>query len=359
MTVKLSVLCLTASALVLAAPGYAATATAYLNWSNKQPAAMASTAPAAPYAIPPSPYGQVGDPYKHLLTWSNRSGTQAPVTKVPPTPQAPQAEVEPEPGHSEVASVTVPSQPLSTPLSMPMSEQGRPTAPMHRSTGRYVDPQPAPQTIEPEDDPADNVTATEQAPPPPAPVVRPLPPVAPVAPVAVAAPALKAPVAPAAVPQPAPQDEAYQIPASSPYAARIAAARKLQDDEATAQAQPAPQVASAAPAKAAKPVKGKAKATANTATAPEPAEPLAAQETDHVFIPGEQYTSAADAPRYYSLVREYGLKPDPITVDTHATGALLEPLHDVKTSDDATDDDSDKDADKDAATDDGKDAAHK
>ncbi|MGA9657974.1 MAG: hypothetical protein WBQ60_02590, partial [Asticcacaulis sp.] len=60
-----------------------------------------------------------------------------------------------------------------------------------------------------------------------------------------------------------------------------------------------------------------------TASAPAPAASLASQETDHVFIPGEHYTSAADEPRYYSLHRQYGLTPDPITVTEGATGALL------------------------------------
>ena len=93
------------------------------------------------------------------------------------------------------------------------------------------------------------------------------------------------------------------------------------------------------------PAKPEAKPEAKTAakpaaTVPAPAPSLASQETDHVFIPGEHYTDASDAPRFYSLHREYGYKPDPITVDDNATGALLTvaPDKSAKSDDDSTSD---------------------
>ena len=186
------VLKLTLGAAVIAAglPGMAlATGTsARLDWQNKT---AAESAPA--YPVPPSPYGQVGDPFLHTLNW--------------------------------------PAKPVAAPQ------------------------------------PAAVLTPVPVRKPPPA------------------------------------AEQAYQVPATSKYAARIAAARAAQTRDQTQAQTPA---------------------EAPTATAPEPAAPLAAQETDHVFIPGEHYTDASEAPRLYSLHRQYGLKPDPITVDNDATGALLD-----------------------------------
>ena len=141
------------------------------------------------------------------------------------------------------------------------------------------------------------------------------------------------------------------MPATSKYAARIAAAR------ASAAAQDAQAVAAntAAPADA-KTAKAdpKAKTKPVAATAPETTPQLAAQETDHVFIPGEQYTNPDEAPRLYSLHRAYGLKPDPITVDHDATGAILDATHltdgDVQTKDTSSDSEDDADADSTAKT---------
>ncbi len=342
MPVKPSVLCLTAGAVLLAQPACATTAGAYLTWSNKIPAASADTTVQGPggatYAIPPSPYGQVGNPYKATLTWSNRYGPAQPAQSRPA-----QAQPDPAPAADtgDVASITVPAQPLSQPEARPQ--------PVRRATGRYVDTPPPPQQIEPEDDDAvDGVSATtapQAAPPPPAPVAD-------------AAPA-SVPVAAEATPVQTADDGAWQVPASSPYAARIAAARaeqaaQLAAADAASAPPPAAPATPAKPSKAAKTAKTAAPAPAPVvATAPAPSEPLSAQATDHVFIPGEQYTSAADAPRFYSLVREYGLKPDPIQVDPNATGALLEPLQDVRTDDDKADDDNK--ADNDDTSDDGDD----
>jgi hypothetical protein len=112
------------------------------------------------------------------------------------------------------------------------------------------------------------------------------------------------------------------VPTTSKYAARIAAARAAaakQEADATPPADTAaPKPAGKTPEKA-----GDKKADAK-ATVPAPSPQLATEETDHVFIPGEQYKNASDAPRLYSLHRAYGLTPDPITVDHNATGALLD-----------------------------------
>ncbi len=322
---------LTAACVAGCAPAHTAAASdTYLSWSGKTPATATVQTTTGSYAVPPSPYGQVGDPFTHTLDWSGKHPS-APQSAAQPAPQ-PQPPV-------QVATVTPPSQPWSQPFVAPASPPvQRAAPPVRRATGRYVDTPAPPQQIEPEDDDTvDGVNAVTA----PAPAVQPMPDPAPVAapsPVA----AIQAP--PAAALAPADTGD-YQVPASSPYAARIAEARAAQAAvEQAAQQQaantPPPAPAKPSPAKAvpAKPAAPATPPAAALATAPEPAEPLAAQETDHVFIPGEQYTSTADAPRFYSLVREYGMKPDPITVDTNAGGALLSPLSDVKTPDDHQDD---------------------
>jgi hypothetical protein len=215
--------------------------------------------------VPPSPYGQVGDPFVRALNWPAKGGKPAPQ----PQPQ-------------NLANIDVPPPPAAE----------LPSGPVSLSTPVPV-AKPAPVRV-----PDQAVAPQPQAPKPATPKT--------------------AAKAPPAAPQPTaaqPNDGGYQVPATSKYAARIAAARNVQDGAADAPAQPQQQAA-AAPAKAAK--------SGHTATAPVPAEPLAAQETDHVFIPGEQYTNAADGPRLYSLHRAYGLTPDPITVDRDATGAILD-----------------------------------
>jgi hypothetical protein len=103
---------------------------------------------------------------------------------------------------------------------------------------------------------------------------------------------------------PAAQDDGYQVPATSKYAAQIKAARAAQAKE---------QARDLARQKA-----------EEGATAPEPSEQLAVHETDHVFIPGETYKDAGDAPRLYSLHRMYGLQPDPITVSPETSGTILD-----------------------------------
>ena len=226
------------------------TAGPYLNWQSKaQPVAEAPAqteqvnTPNGAYPVPPSPYGQVGDPYARSLRW--------------PAKQTP-----------AVASVSPPPQPIFAPVPAPPIRNPSPVSvsqPVPVSAPRPVAVVPVPQTPEREDpgladDPG-------------------------------MAPALST-------------DGAYQVPTTSKYAARIAAARATSLPTAEA------------------PKAGKTDPK-STATAPEPDVSLASQETDHVFIPGEHYTTAADEPRIYSLHRQYGMRPDPITVTQGAIGALL------------------------------------
>jgi len=54
----------------------------YLNWRAKAAPVQQSEDPApvqaAQVPVPPSPYGQVGDPYLHVLNWRGKSGNAAP-----------------------------------------------------------------------------------------------------------------------------------------------------------------------------------------------------------------------------------------------------------------------------------------
>ncbi len=252
--------------MAIAAPCAAsANSAGYLNWSSKaQPVADApaqteqvNTTTGA-YPVPPSPYGQVGDPYARSLRWPAKQ-TPA-VASVSPPPQP--------------AFALVPAPPVHNPPPVSVSQPVPLTAP------RSVAVVPVPQAPEREDPGlADDPGMADDAP--------------------VAA------AKPAPVVASAPANSAYQVPTTSKYAARIAAAR-----------------ASSLP----------------TATAPEPDVSLASQETDHVFIPGEHYTSAVDEPRIYSLHRQYGMRPDPITVTPGATGALLTVSADEQAGDPNDDD---------------------
>ncbi|HVZ29468.1 MAG TPA: hypothetical protein VG839_03675 [Asticcacaulis sp.] len=277
--------CALAAPLALAAAVPAnATPGAYLSWQNKaqQTAPVPTvTSSGETYPVPPSPYGQVGDPFVRPLNWPGKGVTARPA----PQPQAlANIEVPPPP------AADMPSGPVSLSSPVPLAKPAPVRVPDQAVAPAA--PKPAPQAMRPVPD----------------------------APKTKAVPKAKAQPAPAAQPQPTPPQQAtndggYQVPATSKYAARIAAARNAQMAD---QAQPQQQAA--APAKPA----AKANSAGHTATAPAPAEPLAAQETDHVFIPGEQYTNAQDGPRLYSLHRAYGLTPDPITVDHDATGAILD-----------------------------------
>lgn len=270
---------------LFAAPvlSHANTAGPYLNWQNKPQAQQPS--PQA-YNVPASPYGQVGDPYNHTLNWPAKQSTRsAPQQQAPqPVPQPRQASVAPLP-RQPILQQPLAQQPVAAPV--PMASVAVPQSV----------PQPKPIVMPPipASDPED-----EDAPPPAA-------------------------------------GSSYQVPATSKYAARIAAARALQAQQAAAEAATPPQDA-ASPAGGAAPV------------APQATTSLASQETDHVFIPGEQITdTVSQEPRRYSLHRQYGLHPDPIQVDHDATGALLETHFDAVESND----DDDKTATQESGSDDG------
>ena len=317
--------CLTVSALTLlaaASQAGASSATGYLTWQGKanapQPQAGAQY-PTNP--VPPSPYGQVGNPFVQTLNWPTKSRADVQAQQQQPV-QQPQAE---QPRQT-LASVSVPV-PLTQPA--PVAVMQLPPPPPRVTVPA---PQPSQQRpIAPE--PAAPQPAVRQPAPRPQAQVQAQPPARPVA--VQPAPQPAPPPVVAAAPVQAPTDDAgYQVPATSKYAARIASAR--------AAAQPAPQAPVSAPA-APQP------AAPTVATAPEPGASMASEETDHVFIPGEHYTDASDEPRYYSLHRQYGIKPDPITVDHDATGALLDTTHfDAQEAkdDDASSDDSDDTSDK-------------
>lgn len=276
-------------------------------------AARADTAKSYPastsdvrYPVPPSPYGQVGDPFVRTLQWPGKTQPQT----------APVKPAAPAPAPAKIASV-----PTAPP-------QQTPSLQAYPDPGMADDPDLAPQAAAP-------------APPPVVVAPKPQPPVQTAAAKPTASAPVKAPPTPATAPKPEqPQydanaatdmyDSGFQVPSTSPYAARITAARAAaaQQQAQVAAMQPvsAP-TTNAAPQKpdlTAKTAPAKAVETpGHTATVPAPSASLASQETDHVFIPGEHYTDASEAPRFYSLHREYGYKPDPITVDDNATGALL------------------------------------
>lgn len=300
----------------------------YLNWRSKTPQATPAPAEMVPetpevhtstgaYAVPPSPYGQVGDPYGGRLRWPAKQMSAPAVASITPPPQTSFAPMPAAPVHNPP--------PVSMSRSMPMSAP-RPVA---------VVPLPAPQPERDDpglaDDPgmADDPSMADDAPAPA--TERPVTPRK-AAPVVASAP-LRTPTdtMPAAVPPAVTNalttDGAYQVPTTSKYAARIAAARaaSLPTAETPKTSQTAPK---------------------STATAPEPQVSLASQETDHVFIPGEHYTSSADEPRVYSLHRQYGMRPDPITVTPGANGALLTVSPDMVEGGDPNDDDKKSDTDK-------------
>ncbi len=257
-----------ACALVLSGAAMANTPGAYLTWQNKasQPVSTPDTPPATvtsggqSYPVPPSPYGQVGDPFARSLNWPSKQGTQRPAP-------------------AQVANIQPLAPPKPAPIAVPV----------------------APRPMEPQ---RPNVSATA-----PVPLATPRP-------VSVPKEALSdARPAPQSAPLPSPAaGNGYQVPATSKYAAQIAAARARQTQE---QAQEQVKAQASATPNAQKPHKE------SLATVPAPTSQLASEETDHVFIPGEQYKDAADGPRLYSLHRAYGLTPDPITVDHNATGAVL------------------------------------
>lgn len=217
------------------------------------------------YAVPPSPYGQVGDPFLHTLIWPGK------------TPDAKPAAT---PAVLKSATQTAPKPDLSA----------------YPDPGAADDPDLAPRALQ--------TQATAAAPP-------------------------SAQAAASGL-----YDSGYQVPATSPYAARIKAAREASRDAVKTASAAAPTPQTPTP-------------QAPTPQAPPQAAPQAAAPSgDHVFVPGEHYTDASEAPRFYSLHREYGYHPDPITVDEHPEGALLTLTPDRTAR--QTDDDGDADATSDA-----------
>ncbi len=288
----------------------------YLTWRAKSAPVQQADAPppvrAPQVPVPPSPYGQVGDPYMHVLTWTAKSGaTPQPVASAAPMRRAPVQQPQPQMRQPVQATAPAMSEPAYQPARQPQNY--RTQAPQYRA-------QPMASTLpEPvQDEPT--LPAPRQALPDVAaqtPQTRPIQQIQPVQRIPVPTQAQTQPVrqAPAAQPaaaQPpvttASSDGAYQVPANSPYAARIAAARAAQ---AKAQAKAQPPQANAKPA-------GKA--------APRADAPVSetASDDDKPFVPGQHYTDASEAPRLYSLHRAYGLAPDPITADSHASGAVLD-----------------------------------
>lgn len=211
-------------------------AIAHATVSAPHPVSTAS-GPSTYYGIPPSPYGQVGAM-----------------------------------GPRSTASVYMPAAPTAAAVT-----------------------QPAPR-LQPQIQPA----AMASAPPPPNPAPRvnerALPPVA-AAPQPRNYPAPSVPATDTAMHVTGGYtDSGYQVPQSSPYASRIAAAR-------ASQASPPP-----------------------LATAPSLSTPLSEAATQ-AYIPAEAMTASAaeNEPRFYSLHRQYGLEPDPLPPSQPSQGALLVP----------------------------------
>ncbi len=242
----------------------------YLTWGAKT-ASVQQAGSAGQVPVPPSPYGQVGDPYLHVLNWGAKSGNPQPQPPNPPYPQPAPRAAEPVQAYAPPRQTPVyqpapqyRAQPMTAPV-RPQPVQSQAAAPMVHQPALAVQSQPK--------------TAAQAPIPTPA----------------------QAPVASAA------NDGAYQVPASSPYAARIAAARAAQ--------------AKAEQPKTAKPANASQASQDQAAVTETPA------DDDKPFVPGEHYTDASEAPRLYSLHRGYGLKPDPITVDNNPSGAVLDTSH--------------------------------
>lgn len=337
----------------------------YLDWPGKRaPQAVASpavpeTAPATPleralpnaatgqpgFDIPPSPYGQVGNPYRNELNWR---GKTAPVNAQAAASQTAQKTAPKTAPKTELASNWTP---------VPQSRFDAP----HRAAAAPVTPpaQPFPQEVEaaplplpkrpvanpvPLPQPKPPVVSAETIARETAPVAKAQPVPTPPLQTQAAAPA-PAPIEPQVQPQPRP-DGAYRLPANSKYAGRVSPeleGRPTAAAQATtpvaqkpgapkAQAQTAPQpTAAAETAKTAKTPAAKASAAKaadtktaqakpadiKTATAPAATAPLAqAAEQESAepytpFVPGSRATTASQAPRFYSLHRAYGYEPDP------------------------------------------------
>lgn len=312
-----------AVAAALPACALADSAGTYLTWQNKTAGTQDDPPAAMAYPAPASPYGQVGDPFRRNLNWPSKKAPQA----VPQPAAKPQASSEGPRPYQPVQAQPVQAVAAHTEPPRSVAVQPLPARPALPAT--TVEPTPPPPILsvaKPAPRPSEPHTTTASvSAPTPLPAAKPVV----VPPQAVAA-ASKPQAAPA--PAETSQDGGYQVPTTSKYAAQIKAARAAQ-------------------------ARDEARQKADEATAPEPSEQLAVHETDHVFIPGETYKDAGDAPRLYSLHRMYGLQPDPITVSPDATGAILDgaDLH----ADEAAPKTSAKDVARDVAKESGKTAKAK
>ncbi len=242
----------------------------YLTWGAKT-APVQQAGSVAQVPVPPSPYGQVGDPYLHVLNWGTKASSGQSSRPAPPAPVQREAQ---------------PPETYSPPAYRPAPQYSAAPVPAH--------PQPAAsQSVAPA---VRQPTLAAQT-PHPTPTHSPV-----LAPVAAPVQAANAPAS---------NDGAYQVPASSPYAARIAAARAAQVK---------------ADQKVGKPTTS-SQDTQDRAGQDQAAVTETPADDDKPFVPGEHYTDASEAPRLYSLHRSYGLKPDPITVDNNASGAVLDTSH--------------------------------
>jgi hypothetical protein len=325
----------------------------YLSWSAKVGApdgAPESSSEAAPrsvqrqslpnqatgqsFAIPPSPYGQVGG-FMRELNWPSkvRGPSQAlEARQVQPQFQPqfqPQAQAQSEARNSWDIRARPPFQPRSSDLSnATVASNWTPTrrAPEPRFVPSLV-PEPMPQQQSVPQQPVPQSQRPEPRPEPrfeprfePRPEARPEPRLERQAPVSQPIPqptpqpipqALTVPEAPRiadTLPPPPPNpaiNGEYRVPASSKYAGRISEPPPL---EVTAQTKPQAQTKAQAEAKAQSGSKSepKAKPVQTTALA------KAAEESSFVpFIPGTRTTDPRQGARIYSLHREFGLQPDP------------------------------------------------
>ncbi|ESQ73686.1 hypothetical protein [Asticcacaulis sp. AC402] len=302
-----------ATVLTAAGAAHANTPERYLSWESKaqraaaaapaQPAAQASqNQTSVRYGIPASPYGQVGNPYRQVLTWPTKQQPAATTASIEPLPQPTMSTPPP------AVSVAVP-RPAPRPQPVAVAPAPQPS----------MRPAPTPQPAfddpdEPEIAPRTPVLRPETQPEPPPPQTQ------------APRPAVASVLAPPAA------DSGYKIPTSSKYAARIAAARAAQAQQQSMA--PIPSSGAQEPPQPSSPAQA-----ATAPRAPVVSQSLASQETDNVFIPGERITDAmTQEPRRYSLHRQYGMQPDRIQVDPNPTGAILETRFDALESEDEGDD---------------------
>ncbi|MDC7683690.1 hypothetical protein PQU92_10400 [Asticcacaulis sp. BYS171W] len=364
---RLRMSCLTASlaAISLALSGAAAAKAAssaasnsgQLTWSNKRPhpesleptevetPKLDKTLPNAAtgndgFQIPPSPYGQVGNPYRRELTWSNKGKSAPPQVTADPKVEA-RAEVKPLPQpapKAEKPPVELASNwtPAPTPRFEPKAPELKPDIRLQAAPQPKPEPKPEPKVMavappEPFKDPVKNIDA-------PLPLPTPKPPVVTAEKIDAPPPKIEPQTEPKAEPKPQPKlasDGGYQLPPNSKYAGKVApelegktapkpdpkavvAAQKEVAKQADAPKKDAPPKDAPKDTKVAAKTDGK---DLKLAATPEAA-PLAQAVEDEAyvpFVPGSRATNASQAPRYYSLHRAYGYEPDPAP---HAGGEL-------------------------------------